>query len=102
MNTTASRILRGAFGAMSLAAAGMVQAGDWQFTGLVREEVAAPIDNQVNPQKQQGNVFNGVPATNTGLGPFLAPGVSPATLTRPDSLTKHNSWNLFATRLELS
>ena len=102
MKATASNVVRGALGSTFLLASSLVQAADWQFTGLLREEVAAPIDNQVNPQNQQGNVFNGVTVPNAGLGPFLAPGVSPATLTRPGSIEKHNTWNMFATRLEVN
>ena len=102
MKTTSSRVVRGALGSVLLMASSIVSAADWQFTGLLREEVAAPIDNQVNPQNQQGNVFNGVAVRNTGLGPLIAPGLSPTTLTRPGSISKHNTWNMFATRVELS
>src|SRR5258708_32820607 len=102
MKTTSSRVVRGALGSGLLVASSIVSAADWQFTGLLREEVAAAIDNQVNPQNQQGNVFNGVAVRNTGLGPLIAPGLSPTTLTRPGSISKRNTWNMFATRLELS
>src|SRR6267143_1488270 len=102
MKTTSSRVVRGALGSVLLMASSIVSAADWQFTGLLREEVAAPIDNQVNPQNQRGNVFNGVAVRNTGLGPLISPGLSPTTLTRPGSSSKHNTWNMFATRVELS
>jgi Protein of unknown function (DUF1302) len=102
MKATALPVMRTAVGATLLLSASLLRAADWQVTGLLREEVAAPLDNQVNPQNQQGNVFNGVAVPNTGLGPVLAPGASPATLVRPASNEKHNTWNMFATRLEVS
>jgi len=72
MKTTASRVVRGALGSVLLVASSIVSAADWQFTGLLREEVAAPIDNQVNPQNQQGKRFqwrgrSGTPALARSL-----------------------------------
>lgn len=80
----------------------LAHAADWQFSGQLREEVAAPLGDNSNVFNHYGNVFNGVPVANTGLGPFLAPGVSPATLTRPGSFADSNDLNLLATRIELN
>jgi hypothetical protein len=102
MKATSWALVRAATGIALLTSGGLLRAADWQVSGLLREEVATPLDNQVNPQNERGNVFNGAAVPNTGLGPVIAPGVSPATLTRPASLEKHNTWNLFATRLELN
>lgn len=78
------------------------QAADWQFSGLVREDVAVRVGGETNPANQQGNIYNGVSVPNSGLGPLLAPGVSPATLTRPASLSQDNSLNLLQSRVELN
>jgi hypothetical protein len=86
----------------SLLASAAIRAETWQVTGFLREEIAGQVDAPTNPANQQGNLYNGVSVPNRGLGPFLAPGLSPAVLTRPASSTDHNTWNQFATRLELN
>ncbi|MEF7615097.1 DUF1302 family protein [Aquincola sp. MAHUQ-54] len=77
-------------------------AADWSVSGMLREEIAAPVDTRANAASSHGNLFNGVPVANTGLGPVLAPGSSPATLGRPRSLAGKNDLNLLATRVELN
>lgn len=91
----------------SLAGALMVasawgQAAEWQVSGLVREDAAARFGGEANPANQQGNIFDGVQVPNSGLGPFLAPGLSPATLNRPAALARDNRWNMLQSRLELN
>ena len=100
-NTTSKAVGRILLGAV-LAAPTWGYAADWQITGLVREEVAGRDGNMANATNQQGNHFNGVAVPNDGLGPFLAPGLSPATLTRPASLHENNTWNLISTRFEVN
>lgn len=78
-----------------------VSAVDWDVSGLVRVEAAYKTSNDLNPLNWAGNTMNGVAASNTGLGPILAPGVSPTTLTRSASQTEENDFNFLATRLEL-
>lgn len=89
-------------GGICMLASAYGHAADWQFSGLVREDAAGRVGGDANPANQQGNIYNGVAVPNTGLGPFLAPGVSPTTLTRPAALTQDNRWNLLQTRLELN
>jgi hypothetical protein len=76
-------------------------AADWQVSGFIREEIAVQTGDQ-NPMNQAGNTFNGVKSPNTGLGPILAPGVSPTTLDRPASKSESTSLNMLATRVELA
>ena len=102
MKTTKSHPVRALCCVIAMLACGQVHAVSWQVSGFIREELAAQVDAPTNAQNQQGNFYNGVSVPNTGLGPFLAPGLSPTTLTRPASLTNDNTWNLFATRLELN
>lgn len=80
----------------------VVQASDWEVSGFLREEIAVRAGGENNPFNQQGNEFNGKSVANTGLGPILAPGLSPDTLTRPASWKDSNTFNMFATRMELS
>lgn len=75
---------------------------DWELSGFVREEIAVRVGGENNRFNQQGNVFNGKSVANQGLGPLLAPGVAPTTLTRPGSLKDNNNFNMFATRLEVA
>lgn len=77
-------------------------AADWTVSGLLREEIAVKLGNGQNPLNHAGNVYNGVAVPNTGLGPFLAPGAAPATLTRPASQAKGSDLNMLATRVELN
>lgn len=80
----------------------VVQASDWEVSGFLREEIAVRAGGENNPFNQQGNEFNGKSVANTGLGPILAPGLSPDTLTRPASWKDSNTFNMFATRMELA
>lgn len=86
----------------AMAAAGSALAADWTISGVVREEIAVKASDAQNPFNHAGNTYNGVAVTNTGLGPLLAPGVSPATLTRPASQKKDSDFNMVATRMELN
>lgn len=88
-------------GALMVASASS-QAADWQISGLVREDAAVRVGGEANPANQQGNIFNGVAVKNSGLGPFLAPGASPATLNRPASIAQDNDWNVLQSRVELN
>lgn len=78
------------------------QGADWEVSGFLREEIAVRADGKTNPFNQAGNVFNGKSVPNTGLGPLLAPGLSPETLGRTEHRKKSNTFNMLATRLELS
>ncbi|NMF98858.1 DUF1302 domain-containing protein [Aromatoleum toluolicum] len=102
MNTKAFGFTRSSLWIAALLAPASTLAAEWQFSGFVREEIAVRVGGEDNPANQQGNVFNGKAVPNTGLGPFLAPGVAPATLTRPGSLKDSNTFNMFATRVELA
>src|SRR5690606_6852114 len=78
------------------------QWADWEVSGFLREEIAVRACGKTNPFNQAGNVFNGKSVPNTGLGPLLAPGLSPETLGRTEHRKKSNTFNMLATRLELS
>lgn len=82
-----------------MAASGAVFAGDWAFSGLVREEIAAKVTSDQNINNWAGNVFNGVAVANTGLGAAI-PGNG--TFTRPASQKSDTDLNMLATRLELN
>lgn len=76
--------------------AGNLFAADWGVSGFVRQELAVKTKSDSNTKNDQGNPFNGVTVTNTGLFAGLIP-----TYTRPSSFTKDNDFNQFLTRLEL-
>jgi len=87
---------------LAFSGAACADAGDWSFSGMVREEIAAKTGNEQNINNWATNVYNGVPVTATGL-------FGPADLTRPNEVTgKYNykkadpDFNMFATRLELN
>ena len=72
---------------------------DWYISGFIRQEGAYSIDNSnENPWNQSGNVYNGVEAPNA-VEQLL--GLTPGTVTRPDSFTESNDWNVMFTRAEL-
>lgn len=89
-------------GAVAVLGSATVVAAEWSISGLIREEVAVKISDDKNPFNHAGNLYNGVSVANDGLGPLLAPGIAPATLTRPASQTKNNNLNMLATRVELN
>ena len=69
-------------------------ADDWSVSGFVRQEMAVKTGNDQNANNEQGNVYNGVAVTSTGLfGPVA---------TRPASQTQKNNLNVFQSRLELN
>lgn len=87
---------------MSVAAAmcslgGNTLAADWSVSGILRQEIAVKTKDDYNENNQQGNSFNGVAVSNSGLFAAQVP-----TLTRPKNLTEHNQFNVFSTRLELN
>lgn len=82
--------------AMSLVMTDVVIAADWSLSGFVRQEVAVKTGSDQNINNWAGNPYNGVAATNTGLGAGINP-----TLTRPAAQREDVDFNLFATRLEL-
>lgn len=84
---------------LAFSGAACADTGDWSFSGMVREEIAVKTGNEQNINNWAGNVFNGVAATNTGLGGGI-PGNG--TFTRPASQTEDADFNMFATRLELN
>lgn len=102
MKSRSFGVSRGAFWAFALVVPVAGHGADWEVSGFVREEIAVRVGGEDNPFNQQGNVFNGKSVPNTGLGPLLAPGVAPDTLTRPASWKDSNTFNMFATRLELA
>ncbi len=102
METTIRRCTARLVGGALMVASAWSQAGDWQVSGLLREDAAARVGGATNSANQQGNIFDGVSTPNTGLGPFLAPGASPATFTRPAALARENRWNLLESRAELN
>ncbi|MES2262574.1 MAG: DUF1302 family protein [Pseudomonadota bacterium] len=102
MKTTVTRAMGRVMGGACLLVSAGGHAADWQFSGLVREDAAWRVGGETNSANQQGIRYNGVAAPNTGLGPYLAPGVSPATLTRPAALAHDNRWNVLQSRLELN
>lgn len=69
-------------------------AADWSVSGFVRQEVAAKTSNDQNANNEQGNVYNGVATTSTGLAGPVA--------TRPAAQTRKNDLNAFQTRVELN
>ena len=72
---------------------------DWYVSGFIRQEGAYSIDSSnENPWNQSGNVYNGVEAPNA-VEQLL--GLTPGTVTRPDSFTESNDWNVMFTRAEL-
>lgn len=81
----------------SLAASGAACADDWAFSGLLREEIAAKLDNNQNINNWAGNLYNGVAIPNTGLGAAATP-----TYRRPADQRADTDFNLFATRAELN
>ena len=102
MNNYALSNLRAVLGLATIMGSASAMASDWQFSGFVREEVAVRVGGEDNPANQSGNLFNGKTVANTGLGPILAPGVAPTTFTRPAEIADSNTFNMFATRVELS
>lgn len=69
-------------------------ADDWSVSGFVRQEMAVKTGSDQNANNEQGNVYNGVAVTSTGLfGPVA---------TRPASQTQKNNLNVFQSRLELN
>ncbi|MCZ4303433.1 DUF1302 family protein [Zoogloeaceae bacterium G21618-S1] len=83
-----------AMAAACLSGTGTALAADWSASGFIRQEVAVKTSGDSNINNQQGNTYNGVTVANTGL--------FGGNITRPDSHTKDNTFNLFQTRFELN
>lgn len=83
-----------ALAAVCLSATGAASAADWTVSGFVRQEIAVKTSGDNNINNQQGNIYNGVTVPNTGL--------FGGSITRPDSHTEDNTYNVFQTRLELN
>ena len=72
---------------------------DWYVSGFIRQEGAYSLSSSnENPWNQSGNVYNGVEAPNA-VEQLL--GLTPGTVTRPDSFSESNDWNVMFTRAEL-
>ena len=102
MKTNLAQALGGAVGSLCLLASSAPHAADWQFSGMLREDAGWRVGGENNPANQAGIIYDGVATPNTGLGPFLAPGVSPSTLLRPAVLSHDSRWNMLQARLELN
>lgn len=88
-----------ALGTLCAISAGNILAADWNFSGLVREEIAVKASDAQNMKNLQTNEWNGVTVANTGLGAGI-PGNG--TLTRPAAFKNDADFNMFATRFELN
>lgn len=75
-------------------AGGNAMADDWAVSGFVRQEIAAKTTSDQNANNQQGNLYNGVATSSSGL--------LGADATRPASLTQKNNLNMFQTRIEVN
>lgn len=73
----------------------VVSALDVSVSGFIRQEMAYKLNNDENYNNRGGSIFNGEPYFTTG--PLVTPGTD---LTKVDK-SVNNTWNVFATRVEL-